>query len=140
MNTTEQVKEKTDQNLEEENSSGTDKSPDDLEVDNILSHQKADQQNPKLSTENLYNPIVSLLYSNRLVSTARWMQRYRFFSRLFVIQIGAMWMPRDITDCNGNFYLYSQMVLTRSAISTVAKSFTVKYNGFIDFFTTIQKE
>lgn len=71
MNTTEQVKEKTDQNLEEENSSGTDKSPDDLEVDNILSHQKADQQNPKLSTENLYNPIVSLLYSNRLVSTAR---------------------------------------------------------------------
>lgn len=45
MSTNEPLKEKIDQNLEEENSSGTDKSPNDLEVDGILSNPKADQPN-----------------------------------------------------------------------------------------------
>lgn len=58
MSTNELLKEKINQNLEEEeeNSSATYKSPDDLEVDNILSHLKADQQN----SEHRTNPIVSV--------------------------------------------------------------------------------
>lgn len=54
MSTNEPLKEKIVENLEEENSSATDKSPDDLEVDNILSHSKSDQQNTD------HRPIVSL--------------------------------------------------------------------------------
>lgn len=50
MSTNEPLNEKNDQNLEEENSSATDKSPDDLEVDNILSNSKSDQQNPEHRT------------------------------------------------------------------------------------------
>lgn len=50
MSTNEPLKEKIDQNLEEENSSATDKSPDDLEVVNILSHSKSDQQNAEHRT------------------------------------------------------------------------------------------
>lgn len=45
MSTNEPLNEKIDQHLQEENSSATYKSPDDLEVDNILSHSKSDQQN-----------------------------------------------------------------------------------------------
>lgn len=45
MSTNEPLEEKIDQNLVEQNSSATDKSPDDLEVDNIFSHSKSDQQN-----------------------------------------------------------------------------------------------
>lgn len=52
MSTNEPLKEKIDQNLGAENSSATDKSPDDLEVDNILSYQQ--------NTEHRNNPIVSL--------------------------------------------------------------------------------
>lgn len=58
MSTNEPLKEKIDRNLEEENSSGTDKSPNDLEVDNILSHSKSDQ--PK--TEHHNNSTVSFTY------------------------------------------------------------------------------
>lgn len=59
MSTNDSLKEKINQNSEEgeeENSSATEKSPDDLEVDKILSsHPKTDQQN----TEHRTNPIVS---------------------------------------------------------------------------------
>lgn len=50
MSTNEPLKEKNDQNLGEENSSATDKSPDDIEVDNILSNSKSDQQNAEHRT------------------------------------------------------------------------------------------
>lgn len=50
MSTNEPLKEKIDQKLEEENSSATDKSPDDIEVDNILSNSKSDQQNTEHRT------------------------------------------------------------------------------------------
>lgn len=56
MNTNDSLQEKINQNLGEENSSGADKTPDDLEVDKILSHPKADHQN----TEHRPNPIVSV--------------------------------------------------------------------------------
>lgn len=48
------MKEKAGQHIEEE-SSATDKSPDDLEVDNILSHSKVEQQ----TAEHRTNSIVS---------------------------------------------------------------------------------
>lgn len=51
MSTNEPLKEKNEQNSGEENSSARDKSsPDDLEVDNILSHSKSDQQNAEHRT------------------------------------------------------------------------------------------
>lgn len=55
MSTNEPLKENIDQNLEEENSSSTDKSPNDLEVDSILSHPKAEKPN----SEHRNSPIVS---------------------------------------------------------------------------------
>lgn len=48
------MKEKTGQSIEVK-SSATDKSPDDLEVDNILSHSKVEQQ----TSEHRANSIVS---------------------------------------------------------------------------------
>lgn len=54
LSSSESMKDKTDSHLDEE-SSATDKCPDDLEVDNILSHSKVEQP----SAEHRANLIVS---------------------------------------------------------------------------------
>lgn len=58
LNNSESMEDKNDQHLDEE-SSATDKSPDDLEVDNILSHSKVEPQN-----EHRTNLIVSFILAN----------------------------------------------------------------------------